>query len=215
VGNHPSGGKMVYFGTGKLNEVADKTSTALQTFYAVRDTDSTTANYHESDLVAQSILGEFTGSSGQYLTTSEADVSYASKKGFFLPLIYNNVATGERVIYPAQLTYGRVLFTTASVDTTDPCSSAGSGRLVDIDAINGKMLNYAVLDTDGDGAINTRDRQSSGFMFSGGVPFLAATLSSGSEGNQVFVLGGNPLGPPALGELGGTSNRRIMWRQIQ
>ncbi|WP_341521303.1 PilC/PilY family type IV pilus protein [Pseudomonas sp. G.S.17] len=221
VGNHPSGGKMVYFGTGKLNEVADKTSTALQTFYAVRDTDSTTANYHESDLQAQSITGAFAGSSAQYFTTSETDVSYSSKKGYFLPLIYNNVATGERVIYPAQLTYGRVLFTTASVDTTDPCSSAGSGRLVDIDAINGKMLNYAVLDTNGDGAINASDAKSSGFTISDGVPFLAAALSTGSDGNQLLVLGGSTgTGSGGSGtnpnlELGGTSNRRIMWRQIQ
>ncbi|WP_426143549.1 pilus assembly protein [Pseudomonas sp. DWP3-1-2] len=215
VGNHPSGGKMVYFGTGKLNEVADKTSTALQTFYAVRDTDSTAANYGEADLQAQSITGVFTGASGQYFTSSETDVNYTNKKGFFLPLIYNNVATGERVIYAAQLSYGRVLFTTAAVDTTDPCSSAGSGRLVDIDAINGKMLSYAVLDTDGDDAINGSDRKSSGFMLSSGVPFLAATLSNGSEGNQVLVLGGDPQGQHSEQEVGGTSDRRIMWRQIQ
>lgn len=219
VGNHPSGGKMVYFGTGKLNEVADKTSTALQTFYAIRDTDSTTANYHESDLQAQSITGVFTGSSGQYFTTSEADVSYSSKKGFYLPLIYNNIATGERVIYPAQLSYGRLLFTTAGVDTTDPCSSAGSGRLVDIDAINGKMLNYAVLDTSGDDAINASDKRSSGFTLSDGVPFLAATLTTGTDGNQLLVLGGSTglggRGTNRNRELGGTSDRRIMWRQIQ
>jgi type IV pilus assembly protein PilY1 len=209
VGNHPSGGKMVYFGTGKLLEVADKTSTTTQAFYAVWDNDSTTANYHESDLVAQAINGV----AGQFFTTTQNDVNYAAKKGFYLPLIYNKAATGERVIYSATLAFGRVRFTTAIVDTADPCSSAGSGRLADLDALSGKMLSYPVLDTNGDNAIDSNDSNSSGLLIGGGVPYLAAALDR-ADGNQALLVSGSVTPTSILG-AGGVQNRRIMWRQIR
>lgn len=212
VGNNPNGGKMVYFGTGKLLETADKTTTATQAFYAIWDNDGTSANYHESDLVAQAINGVYSASSGQFFTTTQNDVNYAAKKGFYLPLIYNNVATGERVIYAAVLAFGRVRFTTAIVDTGDPCSSSGSGRFVDLDALNGRMLSYPVLDTNGDGLVNSADSNSSGFLVSGGVPYFAAALDKG-DGTQALFLGGTPNGAPE--GLAVVSNRRIMWRQIR
>jgi type IV pilus assembly protein PilY1 len=214
VSNNPNGGKMVYFGTGKLLETADKTSLTTQAFYAVWDNDATSANYRETDLVAQSINGVSSGPNGQFFTTTQNDVNYAAKKGFYLPLIYNNVATGERVIYPADLAFGRVRFTTAIVDTGDPCSSSGSGRFVDLDALSGRMLSYPVLDTNNDRQINSADNNSSGFLVSGGVPYLAAALDK-DNGNQEIVLSGDPANPAVATELGGVSNRRIMWRQTR
>jgi type IV pilus assembly protein PilY1 len=207
VGNNPNGGKMVYFGTGKLLEASDKTTTATQAFYAVWDNDGTSANYRESDLVAQAIT-----SSAQFFTTTQNDVNYAAKKGFYLPLIYNNFATGERIIYAAVLAFGRVQFTTAIVDTTDPCSSSGSGRFGDLDALNGKMLSYPVLDTNGDGQINSSDATSSGYLVSGGVPSIIRLNKA--NGNQAIVTGGI-ANPQTDLELGGPSDRRIMWRQIR
>lgn len=212
VGNNPNGGKMVYFGTGKLLEVADKTTTATQAFYAVWDNDGTSANYHESDLVAQAINGISSAASGPIFTTTQNDVNYAAKKGFYLPLIYNSAATGERVIYPGVLAFGRIQFTTAIVDTGDPCSSSGSGRFVDLDALSGRMLSYPVLDTNGDGQINSADVNSSGFLVSGGVP--SATRLDKDNGNQAIVVGGLAV-PETDIELGGVSDRRIMWRQIR
>lgn len=209
VGNNPNGGKMVYFGTGKLMEASDKTMTATQAFYAVWDNDGTSANYHESDLVAQAINGTYYASSVQFFTTTQNDVNYAAKKGFYLPLIYNNIATGERVIYAANLGFGRVRFATAIVDTTDPCSSSGSSRFVDLDALNGRMLSYPVLDTNGDGQINSSDSNSSGFLVSGGVLNPGVVLDK-DNGNQEFVSNSN-----TFAEAGGPSNRRIMWRQIR
>lgn len=213
VGNNPNGGKMVYFGTGKLLEAADKTTTATQSFYAVWDNDGTSANYRESDLVAQAINGVSSGASGQFFTTTQNDVNYAAKKGFYLPLIYNTVATGERVIYTATLAFGRVRFTTAIVDTGDPCSSSGSGRFVEIDALNGRMLSYPVLDTNGDGQVNSADVTSSGILISGGVPNGAVTLDK-DNGNQAIPLGGLSS-TDTLTDLGGVVDRRIMWRQIR
>ncbi|NWD09285.1 pilus assembly protein [Pseudomonas gingeri] len=207
IGNLPGQGKLIYFGTGKLSETADKTTTARQAFYAVLDTDGSSAGYTESNLVAQTINAPAAGTST--FTSSQNSVDYATKKGFYFSLVINNVLTGERVLYPALLTFGRLIFTTAIVDTSDPCSSSGSGRLMDVDAVTGAMLSYPVLDTNGDRKINAGDQIVSGMTFSGGLPNVAGFVRN-ADGSQV-ILG--PNGSPT--ELGGVNNRRIMWRQLQ
>ena len=212
-------GTMVYFGTGKFNEVADKTTTAVQGFYAVFDMLGASGNYTTANLVAQAITGSFTGTAGQYMTTTANAVDYTSKKGWYLPLTYNSTLVGERVIYQAAYTLGRILFTTAGVDTTDPCSSQGFGRLVELDALAGGMLNYSVLDTNGDGVVNSTDVQSSGIIFSSGIPNLTAVINIAASGttasSQTKIVNDSSGKITALKEKGGGGSRRIMWRQIQ
>ncbi|WP_433898527.1 pilus assembly protein [Pseudomonas sp. PSE1(2024)] len=205
------GGKQIFVGTGKFNESADKTNKDLQAFYSVWDADGGSGNLTVSSLQAQAITGSFSGSSGQFLTTTQNDTTYPTEKGWYLPLVYNNVLTGERVINQASIVLGRIVFTTASVDTTDPCASFGTGKLVELDAFNGKMLNYAVLDTNADGVVNSSDTISSGVIFTGGIPTLNAIINAGTA-KPVTESSGNIT---TLVEKGGGGSRRIMWRQIQ
>ena len=205
------GGKVVFFGTGKFNEAVDKTNKDLQAFYAVWDADGGSGQITMSSLQAQSVTGVFSGSTGQFITTSQNETTYPAEKGWYLPLVYNSVLTGERVISQAALVLGRIVFTTAIVDTTDPCASFGTGKLVELDAFSGKMLNYAVLDTNGDGLIDSTDTISSGVIFTGGIPFLSA-VTNGGTGKIVTDTGSTVT---KLTEKGGGGSRRIMWRQIQ
>ncbi|MGH8333708.1 MAG: pilus assembly protein, partial [Pseudomonas fluorescens] len=206
------GGKEVFFGTGKFNETADKTNKDLQAFYAVWDAEGGSGQITTSSLQAQSVTGVFSGSSGQFITTSQNDVTYPAKKGWYLPLVYNNVLTGERVINQASLVAGRIVFTTASVDTTDPCASFGTGKLVELDAFSGKMLNYAVLDSNGDGLVDIKDSISSGVIFTGGIPTLNAIVNNASR----KIVNDSSGGISSLVEKPGSGgSRRIMWRQIQ
>ncbi|MHC8359997.1 pilus assembly protein [Pseudomonas sp. LS2P72] len=205
------GGKEVFFGTGKFNETADKTNKDLQAFYAVWDAEGGSGRITTSSLQAQSVTGVFSGSSGQFITTSQNDVTYPAKKGWYLPLVYNNVLTGERVINQAALVLGRIVFTTAVVDTTDPCASFGTGKLVELDAFSGKMLNYAVLDTTSDGLIDSKDSISSGVIMTGGIPILNAIVDGGTK----KFVGDTSGAVTKLDEKGGGGSRRIMWRQIQ
>lgn len=214
---NPTSGYMVYFGTGKFNEITDKTTTALQSFYAVWDASNSTGNFTSANLQAQSITGSFSGSSGQYMTTTSTTVDYATKKGWYLPLSYNNTMVGERVIYQAAYTLGRILFTTAGVDSTDPCASSGFGRLVEIDALSGAMLTYAVLDTNGDGLVDTNDTLSSGIIFSTGIPSLNAIVDVNAAKIQRKIVNDSSANITVLTEAGNPSSGggRIMWRQIQ
>ncbi|WP_025108794.1 pilus assembly protein [Pseudomonas sp. H1h] len=205
------GGKQVFVGTGKFNETADKTNKDLQAFYSVWDADGGSGQLTVSSLQAQAVTGVFTGSSGQYATTTQNDTTYPAEKGWYLPLVYNNALVGERVINQASLVLGRILFTTAGVDTTDPCASFGTGKLVELDAFGGKMLNYAVLDTNGDGVVDSNDTISSGVIFTGGIPTLNAIVN-GATRKIVNDSSGNIT---TLVEKGGGGSRRIMWRQIQ
>jgi type IV pilus assembly protein PilY1 len=205
------GGKQVFVGTGKFNETADKTNKDLQAFYSVWDADGGSGQLTVSSLQPQAITGSFSGSSGQFLTTTQNDTTYPAEKGWYLPLVYNNVLTGERVINQASIVLGRVVFTTASVDTTDPCASFGAGKLVELDAFSGKMLNYAVLDTNSDGLVDSNDTISSGVIFTGGIPTLNFISSDGKRKGTTDTSGTITI----IVEKGGGGSRRIMWRQIQ
>lgn len=212
LADHVLGGKEVFFGTGKFNEVADKTNKDLQAFYAVWDAEGGAGQITVSSLQAQAVTGVFSGSTGQFITTSQNEVTYPAKKGWYLPLVYNNVLTGERVIYQASLVSGRIVFTTLSVDTVDPCASFGTGKLVELDAFSGKMLNYAVLDTNADGVVDGNDTISSGVIFTGGIPTLNAVVNDATR----KIVNDSGGGVTTLVEKsGGGSGRRIMWRQIQ
>ncbi|KNH47758.1 pilus assembly protein [Pseudomonas lini] len=211
LADHASGGKQVLFGTGKLNEAADKTNKDLQAFYAVWDAEGGAGQITVSSLQAQALTGVFSGSAGQFITTSQNEVTYPAKKGWYLPLVYNNVLTGERVINQASLVSGRIVFTTASMDTTDPCAGFGSGKLVELDAFSGKMLNYAVLDTNADGKVDSTDTISSGVIFTGGIPTLNAVVNDATR----KIVNDSGSGVTTLVEKAGSNRGRIMWRQIQ
>ncbi|MBN3967136.1 pilus assembly protein [Pseudomonas gregormendelii] len=213
LADHSLGGKVVFFGTGKFNETADKTNKDLQAFYAVWDADGGSGQITTASLQAQSVTGTFSGSSGQFITTTQNAVTYPAEKGWYLPLVYNTALTGERVINQAVLSLGRIFFTTASVDTTDPCASFGTGKLVVLDAFSGKMLNYAVLDTNNDGVVNSSDTITSGVVFAGGIATLNGIVNGGTMA-VVSKSDGNSESFPLGGGSGGGS-RRIMWRQIQ
>ncbi|QXI05461.1 pilus assembly protein [Pseudomonas tensinigenes] len=205
------GGKQIFVGTGKFNETADKTNKDLQAFYSVWDADGGSGQLTVSSLQPQAITGSFAGSSGQFLTTTQNDTTYPAEKGWYLPLVYNNVLTGERVINQASIVLGRIVFTTASVDTTDPCASFGTGKLIELDAFSGKMLNYAVIDTNTDRLVDSNDTISSGVIFTGGIPTLNVISANATE-----KLVGDTSGTiTTVVEKGGGGSRRIMWRQIQ
>lgn len=221
-----TGGRMVYFGTGKFIETADKTTTYQQGFYAVRDIDGATGNYTTANLTAQSITGSFTSTGSTYMTTSTNVVDYTSKVGWYLPLTFGNTLVGERVIFQATYSLGRIIFTTAGVDISDPCSSQGFGRLLVLNALSGGMLTTANLDTNGDGVVNGTDVASSGKIYntgySGTPSLITPTVSrispdgSGASTGSVTMTGNKTDGNVDTTTLTGvTGSNRVMWRQIQ
>ncbi|MDE1168126.1 MAG: PilC/PilY family type IV pilus protein [Pseudomonas sp.] len=224
-------GKMVYIGTGKFNETADRTTTDAQGFYAIWDADGGTGNYTVANLQAQSVTGLITSGTTQYLNTTENTVDYTTKKGWYLPIVYGTTLTGQRVIYQAIYSNGRIIFTTAGVTAADVCSTQGSGATFILDALSGSKLSYVVLDTSGDGLYNTSDTRTSGYLTTTGIPRINAIISFSATGASSGALtttgaatqemvgtdsSGNPINTGLGGPVGtATNGQRIMWRQIQ
>jgi type IV pilus assembly protein PilY1 len=65
--------------------------------------------------------------------------------------------TGERSVFRPVLTAGRLLYTTL-VPSTQACLFGGTSFLMVIDPATGARIDGAVLDSDGNGALNTNDR---------------------------------------------------------
>lgn len=216
ITEHPSGGHLVSFGTGKLAEASDKLNKDEQTFYAIWDKDGREVS--NSSLLEQTINSEITISGESYFTVTTHEIDWTRHNGWRLPLMYGGVREGERVIYPAQTTEGRVIFVTAKIDAADPCVSSGSGRLVELDLLSGSMLNYEVLDTNADGKIDESDTIVAGLNFNDGMPGAPVIIDRGPEKptqTKAILLSTGETRFVDEKARSTTNARRIMWRQIQ
>lgn len=228
VVEHPQGGHLLLFGAGKLMEQADKLVKTLHSFYAIWDKDGVNGTVQLSSLQAQGFANKLTklvnGVTETYYTSTSSDVDWSTQRGWYFPLSYNGALDGERVIYPAQETNGRVVFVTAEVDSTDPCSSTGRGKLIELDALTGGALTYPVLDTNGDGKIDSNDDMVSGLAIDD-LPGAPVIVGSGEDKKTqtkyilkstgaILVVDECERGSD--GRCGGdTASRRIMWRQLE
>jgi type IV pilus assembly protein PilY1 len=127
----PRGGMMVYFGTGKLIEAADRalSSPPLERFWAVRDADVAIANTSLAGF-AEVTLAE-TDDGVRTATPSGSD-----EKGWYVRLRDAGGNRGERVLNRAQVFFGRVLFSTYQ-PVEDPCTPGGLQRLYVLNAMSG------------------------------------------------------------------------------
>ncbi len=217
---HPDGGHLVLVGTGKLNEASDKLNKDVQAFYAIWDRPANTTTVALANLLQQNLLSEVSISGETYVKTSNTPVNWDTHLGWHLPLTLNGATQGERVILPAQVTLGRAVFVTAKVDANDPCESAGSGRLIELDVLSGGMLSYPVLDTNGDGRVDDRDEIVSGLNINDGLPGQPVIIDGGNDKETQTKIILLSTGETKIVDEKGAAraaafSRRIMWRQLQ
>lgn len=171
----PKPGYMVVFGTGKFYEVADISTTTTQSLYGVWDKldfgatviPAGSAPVATSSLVEQTVSAAIRGASGNnYFAISSNAVDYTSatpKRGWFIDM----PNTGQRMVYPLDILADRfaVADTISPANVSvDPCSNAtgGVGYLYIVDALNGAGPAKPVLDTNGDGNVDSSDLVVSG-----------------------------------------------------
>lgn len=153
---HPNNGVLVIFGTGKLFETSDATSTSVQTLYGVWDKPSTTATVSKTNLVQQTLAK----SGGYYSIPSPQVIDWATKRGWYMTL---NVTTSERLVTDPIIFEDQVIFTTIIPGTsTDPCISDGLSTTLQVSPLNGGPLSYKTIDTNGDGKVTSSDTMVSG-----------------------------------------------------
>ena len=149
---HPSGGRVVTFGTGKLYDTGDTAAGSTQSFYGIWDSvdfsdpiPTTPAGVvqveaNRATKLVQQTLG--TGISGTYnstnadLTTATVNITgyaqtkntidWATKRGWYLDM----PASGERLVYPMASLFGRLVlaYTISPSSSADPCTQTQSGN---------------------------------------------------------------------------------------
>ena len=132
----PSGGVVVYYGSGKLIESDDRLmpSANFETFWAVRDQNAAIPN----NATGMSAFGQAELDDLDNLTRT-VEVLSSGDNGWFLNLRVPDDAdgnTGERVLGSARVIFGRVLFSTFEPQQ-DACSPGGIQRLYVLNAISG------------------------------------------------------------------------------
>ncbi|WP_304639864.1 pilus assembly protein [Pseudomonas sp.] len=215
IAEHPQGGRMVLFGTGKLLEQTDISSTALQAFYGVWDRPGGSGGLGAGDLRAQRIAAEKMVNGRANRVVTQYPVSWSTESGWYLPLSFNGSRTGERVTRNLLVRGNRVLFNTGLVDATnskDPCEGlSGDGWLMALDLLSGSMMAYGVLDIGGDGVVSEADGLSAGIDLNVGWPGDITVVTG--DGVEHYVVGGS-AGTETLTGLSLSLFRRVMWRQL-
>jgi type IV pilus assembly protein PilY1 len=211
VTRHPDGGRMVLFGTGKYLESSDNADSSVQSFYGIWDHNSTVTR---SSLVQQSVTAETItvgGVAKPFRTTSTNSVDYAgSNRGWYI----NLPTSRERVTGVPKLENGIIWFNTL-IPSTSPCDAGGTGWLMSLDYLAGKMPSERLYDTNNDGSINSSDTLVSGFKVGAAIGGTTLIRSSTVDGPGVGVssLTSGALSSTLL-NLGAGKSGRMTWREI-
>ncbi|MCG5493543.1 pilus assembly protein [Ectothiorhodospira variabilis] len=129
----------VFFGTGQYLNQADVNDMQVQSWYGLIDDNSTIVG--RSDLLQRFITSEDIVDERDVRTVEVGDASQiTNKSGWYIDLLANNNADGERMIIANQLFQRALIGTTRIPDSSDPCSPAGRGFVYAIDPFTGARL---------------------------------------------------------------------------
>ena len=143
AGPHPLTGAMVYVGTGKDLEPADRSSTATQTLYGLWDQDAPTPPSYSR--LGGSLLQQTMQQRGDVRVMDNHAVDWNQHAGWFVDL-----PAGERLVSDLALRHRRLVFT-SSVPGLD------GGWLNELHAPSGGRLPFTLLDLDDNGLYTVED----------------------------------------------------------
>jgi type IV pilus assembly protein PilY1 len=218
IGGHPSGGFLVYFGTGSYMTADDASDPTVQSFYAIWDKPLSSSTVARSDLIQQTIIEEVVSGTTKTIAgcvddpliagnecvvtfnydlraTSKNSVDYTSKLGWYMNLLpLSGVAAGERVISYALLKQNRVIFLTI-IPSADPCVPGGSTWLMELDLSSGGATGVSPFDFNNDNKFDDKDKLASNNNASGlkstvGMVKAPVWLEKEGTGTAVKVMSG-------------------------
>jgi len=164
---HPDGGYMILFGTGRYlasnDNVISDTNEPVQSLYGIWDNNSqvilSDPSARTAVLQEQTILGEpFISNLDQSTRVlSNNEVDWATKQGWFMDLVSPvHGRQGERVTLRPIIRRTRVIFT-SRIPSDDPCVFGGDGWVMEIDALSGGRVDYALFDINQDSIFDESD----------------------------------------------------------
>ncbi|AFC86570.1 pilus assembly protein [Frateuria aurantia] len=194
---------MVIFGTGRFLSTADTADTTVQGIVAVRDPGNSTATAWTLPSLVQQTLS--TSSTGVIGVSSNAVPATAG--GWYVLL---NQTAGERVVVNPylQLSTDAVVFTTLIPATSDPCTTALGGSILELDATTGT----AALGNNFSGTGLASGFTAAGSHISGAASAGSLSGATGS-GGTVYFPGTTTSGTTtSTVSINGATRRRRSWR---
>jgi type IV pilus assembly protein PilY1 len=210
AGEHPAGGYLVYFGTGKYLEATDVSvpSTKFNTMYGIWDKG---AEVTLSELVKQELVPMTDIKGIGYRSSTRNPVDYAVKKGWYVDFM----SKPERLVSDPVLRGGRVIFTTI-VPVEGECASGGESWLNEFDWLNGGLLDKPPFDTDLNGKVDADDAFASGRHFKRIVSGASIQRSpTGDDLELKFFNESSGTISSVTESANARSARRLSWRQIK
>lgn len=243
VTEHPKGGQLVLFGTGKYMVDSDITNTDVQSFYGIwdkHDVAGTSVGLRASELRQQTVLSVATTAAGSFRINSANPINWRitsggspancvspctpTHMGWYIDL----PSTKERVTGIPKF-INNVIFFNTLIPSDIPCDAGGTGWLMSLDFESGSMGNRPIFDTNADGNINKLDTIVGGYLV--GAVIGGTTLIQSSSTTEPQCVGAGctpPPCPPGTGvssqtsgamtatqmDLGCGFNGRLNWREI-
>jgi type IV pilus assembly protein PilY1 len=155
---------LVYFGTGKYYTMGDRLDTTTQSFYAIKDNGLPVTR-------------------GSLTNQTSACGSAEDSQGWYIDFTVNS---GERVTASPLVAGGIVFFTTFEPDIDDPCKCGGTARLYAVQYNTGCTPDSPVLDVNGDGVVDERDKV-------GGVVPRSIIIGHGLPSDIIFNPADNQI----------------------
>ena len=215
ITEHPNGGVMVMFGTGKIFEDGDVSDATGQSVYGIWDNEGV-ADVNASAITSgQSALQVQTLSlvNAKFYAVSANAIDWANKRGWYIDL---NLVLGERLTTNPQILYEQIIFTTIIPGaSSDPCINDGRSTTLQLDAVTGAPLNYQTIDTNGDGRVDATDARVVGKQ--GALSFGATILE---KGKKAIIYQANGSSQSGDSQIETTETDKIalptirLWRQI-
>ncbi|MCL2644103.1 MAG: PilC/PilY family type IV pilus protein, partial [Betaproteobacteria bacterium] len=216
----------VFFGTGRYLSIADKSNQDIQSWYGLMDnTDTNTTTITSAQLTQRKFesFGTTTLSNGRETTIRNVQkqagtTDMVGKRGWYINFDVKSDA-GERVISAPLIIKARhetVIEIPTIIPSSDPCLAGGRGYINFINAFTGAALEYAFIDLNGDGVVNSLDI--TGGSFPGSIDLQDAMPGNLAIVGEQNIVGGTGGGLSVLKkDLGlstGGQQGRISWREI-
>lgn len=206
AGEHPKGGFMVYFGTGKYVEPSDVGSAPGNAMYGIWDTGSlvTAAALQEQTFTDLADIG---GKS--YRTATAKAIDWATQKGWTAKF----PGAAERVVSDPVLRDGRVIMTSI-IPSDAVCTAGGTSWLNEVDWLTGGLLASPPFDTNNDGVVDSSDTRVQGVKLNSVAS--AAAIQKNTDKLDTKLLNESSGEITAVAESANqNAARRLSWRQIK
>ncbi|USX29625.1 PilC/PilY family type IV pilus protein [Oxalobacteraceae bacterium OTU3CINTB1] len=131
------GVRVVLYGTGRLLDIPDTSSTAIQSLYLLKDSGVPISNVRGATMVQQtlSLLGSSSNTSNYAITSNPVDLS--QKDGWFFDW---SLVPGERMNLDPQIVSGVANVVTNLPTSSSSCSVGGSSNLYQVNVCNGHAI---------------------------------------------------------------------------